>query len=525
MVIGLDGASFNFIEPFCRSGIMPNLGNFWSKSCHGELISSSPPITGAAWTTFMTGKLAGKHHILDYEQFRFSDNSIKFNSSVDIRAKTLWRIISDHNLKVAVVNVPATYPPEKVNGVLIAGHNVPNASAEYTYPAEFKAELLKIMPDYQDVLFRPHKVTNDEVFEKEVASHLRTVEHYSEATKLVDNKIYWDFLMVVFPHTDMGHKLWPYMDPAVCDLYPQRRDRIREIFRKLDNALGDLFKLAERRGADVIIMSDHGHCRLTGSVRANKLLQRWGYIRMANPLWRLTKRIGHEIRKLYAKGRFQGPSRHVDEKLGINWSKTKAVVCHSAMWGILYINVRGRQPWGIVEPGAEYEKIRNELVERFTAAVDPATGEKLFADVIKAETAFGPNQTPWDCPDLLLVPQEGMVVNGRLRGKWMVKKTEPEKAGGTHLLKGLWMAGGPNINRVPGFEARIQDLTPTILTLLGLAVPEDMDGKVLKEIFKSQVKVRLSKADDSVIADRQGSTYTAEEENQFKKRLQGFGYF
>jgi predicted AlkP superfamily phosphohydrolase/phosphomutase len=524
MVIGLDGASFNFIGHFCHTGVMPKLYHFWKKSCSGELVSSYPPITPAAWVTFMTGKLAGKHHILDNEQFRFSDYSLKYSSAADIQERTLWGIISAHNCKVAVVNVPMTYPPEKVNGILIAGHNVPNPLTQYTYPMAFKDELLNHIPDYLNVFPRRGNIEDTSVFNSAIEAHLRTVDHYHQAVRLVDSKLNWDFLMVVFPHTDIGHLMWRYMDPEISELYPDRRDRISCIFRKLDEALGNLFTIAEQRGAEVMIMSDHGHGILRGQVRPNKLLQQWGYIVMANPLQRFSRRICREYKKIRYKNKCTQPARRVDEKIGIDWSRTKAAVCHAVMWGHLYLNVRGRQPQGIIEPGKEYEKCRDQLIERFLAETDPQTGEKLFADVIKPETVYGPSKTTWDCPDLLLVPQEGMRVSKRIRRRWVIKRTDMKRANGTHLLNGLWMASGPQIKSPIQFQANIQDLAPTILTLMGLPIPDDMDGKVLTNLFKQQPEIHFTKTEPAEAATKDIPVYSMEQEKQIERKLADLGY-
>ncbi len=525
MVIGLDGASFNFIQPFCREGIMPNLHSFWQKSCSGELVSSYPPITPAAWVTFMTGKLAGKHHILDYEQFRFSDYSIRYNSGADVRPRTLWRIISDNGGRVGVVNVPMTYPPEQVNGILIAGHNVPNPSVQYTYPEAFKAELLRCVPDYLNHAPKAHDVRKTSVFESRVKEYMRTVNDYHRAVRLVDEKVDWDFLMVVFPHTDIGHKMWPYMNPQWSHLFPERRETVRRIFVKLDGALGDLFDLAATRGAEVIIMSDHGHGTMKGRVGANKLLQRWGYVTMVNPLRWLGKRLYRECEKIYYREKYTRPARHVDEKLGIDWSRTKAVVTSATMWGLLYVNVRGRQPLGVVESGREYENLREELRERFLAETDPETGERLFAEVIKAEEVYGASETPWECPDLLLVPQEGMKVDKRIRGDWVVRRApDVMDAPGTHLLKGLWMACGPRVKSDIRFEAGIQDVAPTILALMGLPVPQDMDGKVLTTIFKDEPRIRFDRSEHAETPKKDTTVYSVEEEKQIERYLADLGY-
>ena len=523
MVLGLDGASFNFIGPFCDLGVMPNLNRFRQRSCYGDLVSAYPPITPAAWVTFMTGKLPGQHQVLDFEQFRFEDNSLRYNTSADIHARTIWRIVSDAGRKVAAINVPMTYPPEEVNGILIAGHNVPNPDSPYTYPEDFKAKLLEQIPDYLQVKPERGNIEEPAIFDSFVTALTKTVDHYYEATRFVDAQIEWDLLMTVFPHTDMGHLVWRYMDPEISQQYPQRRERILNIFSKLDEALGKLFALAEERGAQVVIMSDHGHGRQVGWVRANKLLQKWDYICMTGKIQWFFRRMVREYQKWRYQDKYMRPARLVDEKLGIDWSRSKAAVCHTAMWGFLYLNVRGRQPEGIIEPGEEYEACRNELIERFRAENDTVTGEPLFMDVIKPETVYGESSVPWDSPDLLLVPQEGMKVNRRTRGKWTVKHTDPTTTEGTHLLHGLWMASGETIKTAQNFQANIQDIAPTLLTMLGIPVPKDMDGEVMLDIFRQSPSVQYTEAKEATTPTKDAG-YSAAEEEQIQQHLADLGY-
>jgi len=502
---------------------MPNLDNFWKRSSFGELVSSIPPMTPAAWITFMTGKLPGKHHVLDSEQFNCGDYSIRYNNSADVDSDTIWRIVSDQQRKVAALNVPMTYPPEQVNGIIIAGHNVPGPDSDYTYPSDFKKELLSHIPDYLNPLGLAGKSKHSRTFDDVVERALCTVDHYREATMLADSKLDWDLMMVVFPQTDVGHRLWPYMNPQTSHLWPQQRDRVSQIFSKLDDALGSLFALAERKSADVVIMSDHGHGTMAGHVRPNKLLEKWGYLKRMNPIKHLGKRIRWEYLKIFA-GKNNRPFRGVDEKIGVDWSRTKAAVCLSPMWGLLYLNVKGRQPLGIVAPGAEYESLRDELIERFSSAKDPDTDTPLFKAVLKAETVYGQSKTPWNCPDLIVIPQDGMQVSRRTRQNWITKYIPPEKAPGTHLPKGLWMASGPRVKPGLEFEANIHDLAPTILALMNLDIPDDMDGRALTDIFRNPAQIRFSKASGKTSESRPDDVYSAQEEKQIEQRLADLGY-
>lgn len=525
VIIGLDGASFNFIAPYCREGIMPNLNRFWQSGSSGDLASAYPPITPAAWTSFMTGKLPGKHHVLDFEQFNLADGSLRYNTSSDIKAATLWQIVSQGEGRVAVINVPMTYPPQAVNGILVAGHNVPNAESEYCYPADFKPQLLGEIPDYMQVKTKWHGLKDDGGFDRFIESKNRLVDHYLEAFQFVDQKVDWDLSMLVFPQTDMGHMVWEYMDPDHLHDSSPRRRRVLDIFTHLDDALGKLFALAERKNATVVIMSDHGHGKLLGHVRANILLKQWGYLKLGSPLQWLGRRLVREYHKFRTPNKYRRPARLVEEKLGIDWSRTRAVVAHTAEWGFLYLNVKGRRENGLIEPGEEYEKIRAELIERFQAELDPDTGEKLFAAIYKSEDIYGAAAEAWNCPDLVLRPQEGMKVNRKTRENWVVRYQSDDEIIGTHLHNGLWMAAGPGVAPGKHFAAAIQDIAPTVLALMNLPVPEDMDGRVLEDILTPETQVRYTAA----AADRTGAApsviYSPEEEKQIQQNLADLGYF
>jgi arylsulfatase A-like enzyme len=116
-----------------------------------------------------------------------------------------------------------------------------------------------------------------------------------------------------------------------------------------------------------------------------------------------------------------------------------------------------------------------------------------------------------------------MKVNRRTRGKWTVKHTNPATAKGTHLLHGLWIAAGENIKTDHSFQANIQDMTPTLLTMLEIPVPKDMDGKVLLDLFQHPPQVQYSAAKE-IAAPSQDTGYSAEEEEQIQQHLADLGY-
>ena len=139
-IIGLDGASLDVINFLSKKGLLPHISKFFEEGVYGELKSTYPPITPAAWVAFMTGKNPGKHGVYDFMtkipgMYVWEPTNVRINN-------TLWDTLSQVNKKVLIINVPMTYPPSKINGILISGLGTPSDNSVFTYPDEFKTFLM-----------------------------------------------------------------------------------------------------------------------------------------------------------------------------------------------------------------------------------------------------------------------------------------------------------------------------------------------------------------------------------------------
>ena len=148
LILGLDGATWDVLDPMIAAGRMPALKKFIEAGSAGVLHSTTPPITPAAWTTFMTGKGPGRHGIVDFEKYHVHTHELTFNSTFEIREQTLWELLSDKGLRVGSINVPMTYPPTPVNGFMISGFETPSTDVDFTYPPELKQEIMREIPNY-----------------------------------------------------------------------------------------------------------------------------------------------------------------------------------------------------------------------------------------------------------------------------------------------------------------------------------------------------------------------------------------
>lgn len=530
LIIGLDGATFDVLTPMMDSGRMPRLKAFIESGAAGVLRSTMPPITPAAWTTFMTGKGPGQHGIIDFEKFSVSDARLSFNSTFEIREKTIWDLLSDKGLRVGSVNVPMTYPPRPVNGFMISGFETPSVDAEFTYPPELKQEIFEVLPSYDyRTNWKRRGLSGEDVLTTNLDYIANSFEQGRRLAVHFGDKMGWDVLMLVYKLVDnLQHKAWKYLDPRYNAKYPREREMAANVFARLDDELGNLFEYAQRHDAAVMIMSDHGHGSLDGKVQANELLRKWGYLALDSAVKRASTRAKYLVRRL-SKGkstRFEQGSRGIESELAVDWSRTRACVMHAGIYGFLYLNLEGRGDQGIVGKD-EYETIRDDLIERFRAAETRAPDGRriqLFPEVHKTELLYGcKREDNPDLPDLLLVPQPGLAVVRKIRGSSAVRWSSEKRLEGTHRVEGVVALGGPHVAAGKTIEARIADMAPTALAMLGLRVPADMEGRVVTEAFDTEVRVEHEPPIDKPVAQRE-DVYSEEDEKILQQRLSDLGY-
>lgn len=530
LIIGLDGATFDVLDPLMDAGRMPNLRRFISSGVAGILDSTKPPITPAAWTTFMTGKGPGRHGIVDFEKYDVRSHRLTFNSTYEIQEKTLWELLSEKGLRVGSVNVPMTYPPRPVNGFMISGFETPSIDAEFTYPPELKRDILREMPNYNyRTNWRRRAFGGDEMLRENLDYISNSFDQGWQLTRLCGEKFGWDVLMLVFKLVDnLQHKAWKYLDPRFNRRYPRRAEMATQCFTRLDDVLGKLFAYAEANGATVLIMSDHGHGSLDGKAQPNLLLRNWGYLTLRSPLDQVQQRTAYWLHRL-TKGkatRFEQGSRGVERDIAVDWTRTLACVMHAGIYGFLYINLKGRGPVGIVDP-ADYESLRNEIAARLRAAetVDREGNPlRIFPEVYKTEELYGCSRehNP-DLPDLLLSPQPGLAVVRKIRGGAPVRWCSESRLEGTHRVEGVLALGGPNVRRGQRVRANIVDITPTALAALGLRVPIDMEGRVVKEAFTTDPIVEHEPPIRKALEEH-GEVYSEADRRVLEKRLSELGY-
>ena len=156
LIMGLDGVSWKLLKPWINDGKLPTLSKLLKEGAESDLRTTVPPISCSAWTSLFTGKNPGKHGIYEYT----SDLGELVNAK-SIKVEKIWQVLSYYNKRCCVINVPATYPVEKLNGYMVSSILTPPQEEIYSYPPELMSILKKhdyqIRVNYQNQIKLPNE--------------------------------------------------------------------------------------------------------------------------------------------------------------------------------------------------------------------------------------------------------------------------------------------------------------------------------------------------------------------------------
>ena len=528
LLIGIDGGTFKILQPGIASGQFPTFKKLILEGASGVLTSTIPPATSPAFPTLMTGKNPGKHGVFS---FITVGETKRHCNAVDIAGKTLWQILSDHGKKSLVVNIPLTWPPEKIDGVMVTGMMTPPGS-DYTYPPELAKMLDEVAQGYP-VTFNPKFwEASPKKFLKEI--HNLIDKQYKALSYLMDN-YEWSLLAYLFRATDIAsHNLWGNAHQDVMGVYEHVDSVIGEITKKTPNA-------------HVFIFSDHGFGDYFKNFNLNLYLKAIGLL-----VEQRTLPISKTPRKKAGKSS-ANPVSTVLAKLGLYRSHFRAVLPRRLLvlmrrifsqrfrkfFPISHLEVDKHRSKAYYErvllenPSItlnasnkqEYEALVKRLKTELSALRDPDTGESVISEIYhRNEVVHGPYVER--APDIIILLNEGYKASTTLVGSQIIEETG--KTMGAHDINGIFIAKGPFIRRsykVNGIH--IRDLAPTILHLLGLPIPEDLDGKMKGEIFipNSPPAKRAPEFYVPVVEEREAPRQlTAEEKDEITSRLKKLGY-
>lgn len=539
MVIGLDGATWTLLDGFIAEGVMPTLARLRGEGVYGPLWSVIPPMTATAWTSYQTGKGPGKHGIYDWTEPVGHSWVYRPIDSTRIQSATLFEDLSARGKRVATVNLPLTFPARPIAGIAVGDMLTPSKdSPGFVSPPSFRAELDQIAPDY---VIDTHLCEREDDIGPFLDRLRAMIEARGKVIRALLERERWDVFCTVWVEMDrMQHCLWHIFDPAHprhdARLAAAWRPAILDIYRLIDTRIAEMI---DRAGPDtnVYFISDHGFGPCRYKVFLNTWLAKEGFLvykeggRAARGRIQrarsLLDRAGLDTVKLVARARAMGADAWLGsagESLSrfaaeIDWTRTRAV-CHGT--NAIRINLQGREPTGIVPPEA-YAEVAAELRAKLLAMRDPEGNEVIQAVHTREELYQGPHVA--SAADVVIAHHDDSVWFYYSEGEVPERIFEPSDwASGNHKPDGLFCAWGPGI-RAGGHvgDAQIVDILPTLYAGLGVSIPDDGDGRVLREVFRPELGVRpLYRAAAAWTAPE--GVRDAASDAAIEARLRGLGY-
>lgn len=565
-IVGWDGATFDLIKPWVAEGKLPNIAKIMNGGVHGDLRSTLPPMTFPAWTSFMTGKNPAKHGIFDFTRQRPGSYDLEFLNGGQRKAPTFWKLLSDAGKKVISISVPCTYPPEKVNGVMLSGFDAPGLGGSNAvldskgmYPPNLCDELMREVGGHPVGSF-PMAEINQGQWDKALELIARAIKRKAATTKYLIKNKEWDCAMILFGESDgVGHDFWKFCDPNSPRFTNQpdnMSDSILRVYQELDRELGEIRELLPE-GTTILMMSDHGFggisdyalypntwLRDQGLLKFRGGLSNWASRKLDAIKLRAVATLPSTVKRMIyraAKGRLGGIEAKVRYGI-IDWDGSQAYFEENPYYPVLWLNVKGRQPNGVVEPGEEYEMLRTKLIDALEEWTDPETGEPVVVRAYRREEVYdGPNIE--EAPDIIVhwAEKQGYtyafrVSSKSVSGEW-TEQIDPKVVdkvasftgkSGSHRDIGIFLAAGPTIQQGKEIHgAHITDVAPTILHLLDVPVPADMDGHVLVNALddaKVSTEVAIGAAAEQTAEVAAHVDYDAEDDQAISERLRALGY-
>ena len=548
LVIGLDGVTFDLLGPWIEAGELPNLQRLMEQGTWGGLRTTLPPISSSSWSSFVTGVNPGKHGLVDFVFPGTDSYKVTMINSTSRRTRAIWDWLNDAGLKVGLLGIPTTYPTEPVDSFMISGFLSPGPDSDWAYPPELKAELKAELGGFQLAPNERYRSTRRlDLFLEDLTA---SVENRTQAALYLMRSKPWDLFTVVYWDTDMvQHETWRLLDPSHprhdLEEAAAHREQILAFHRKVD---ADVGRLLDEVDSDtlVVVMSDHGFGPVHSFFLTNNWLASLGLLKFRRNPWtafkRLLFRLGYTplgmfrvasalgLGRLRKKVRFQQKSGLVNRVFlsfdDVDWPRTRAFSIGS--FGQVYINMAGVHPQGIVQEGPEYEALKESIASEALTLRDPRTGELLVQRVYRREEIYsGPYLAR--TPDLIVLPRgwEYMAFGHADFGS--NKLVEPIAGlSGHHRPEGVVILSGAGVRAGAQLKkASILDLAPTILHALELAVPRDLDGRVLSEAFEetSPAARPVTHSEANVYKDGVPPHGLSDEEmEEVQEKLRGWGY-
>jgi predicted AlkP superfamily phosphohydrolase/phosphomutase len=516
LVVGFDAITFDLVDPLVQAGHLPNLSRLMANGVSSRMYCPPPTNSVAGWTLFATGTNVGKHGIYAFETMVPSTGEF-VGTDARLRAcAPFWKLLSEAGKKVVVINVPMTYPPDPINGVVISGMPVPPRAEVFTQPPELTSALRAL--GYS----APFGTLKNEQLLYDRLDELANLAGY------LMREVDWDSFVVVFTDPDkIGH------------LFIGDKQLLSRVYIKLDSTLANLIASANDP-TYVVVCSDHGLRETSRSFYLERWLYQEGLLVLKPDAelrqlvsWRTWQEKGVRGLAKYVKYRALkavvmarrwlglpslGSDTYISEWLRweerlmkydpVDWTRTRVYRSRADGGKANNCGLRINQRWleRSLDPDGEYERLCTEVISRLERAIDTETDEPFVDRIYRREELYhGPMLHR--LPDIII----------KLRDEYMVPKYswtddnirdprffETSAKYGCHHSDGVFILYGSGVKRNAKIKLELTDLAPLILYLMDVEIPSYMDGSVPVDAFNQEFlaarPVRIVQSDGDALS-------------------------
>jgi len=532
IVLGLDGATWDVLDPLIEAGRLPNLARLRREGYDGVLESTFPPITAPAWLSMATGQNPGKTGVF-YFQNRTDPDSFSFEmlGSDEFEGRSFWDVIDARGRSVGVFNFPMLYPPYALdNGFQVSGLGAPEDDS-ITAPAELRAELDEVTDGYTvkvpyaDPKYsgRPDALLTD--LHEALRTRSAAIEH------LLTDRRPSVFFGVVSVTDWAQHYFWRYYDETHALYDPEvardHGDALGELWERVDETVGMVADVAEREGAVLFVVSDHGFGPVNETFHSNTWLEATGFqaagdrsllTELRTTYFQHLRRVGEPIAAavpqlndlITAIGRrIRGsPEDTIDMEDSLVFAPRQNFTC-----GMLFM---------LSDDPADEQAVVDAL-----ESLTREDGQPVDPTVYRAEDLYHGDRLDV-APDVLFeIDGFECGVDPRPRADDAVFTTGPPSVArsGGHRRDGIYVVAGEGVEPGSGGRRSLLDVAPTLLYALDTPIPEVMDGEALTDAFTPEFRanrtLRRAPLADLVTVEAAGGRGDTE---AMQDRLEDLGY-
>ncbi|MDE3041408.1 MAG: alkaline phosphatase family protein [Nitrospirota bacterium] len=494
VIFGLDGGDAGFIQRWAQEGYLPTIASIMQRGCRGEISGPELMSTQGAWLSLFSGVSRSEHGYYYNRQLMPGTYDLRNVSVHDTHVLPFWSRLLNGSKKVAIIDALEAEPLPGLPGVQLANWAVQQQYNSAIVPPS--AEPASLLSDVHGQVGSPIHI---EVF-KPNSSFSEDLEAYRLMLKRIEEKgalcrrflaqDRCDLAVITFveAHT-AAHRLWDYRPEGIrhtdaTSEGSKLSTAIREVYQAIDRELGLLLKQLPDE-SNIFIISLFGMKDLyptTGLIEAfcrqlEYQAPAHGSLNSVNPLTLLRRAFGPDVRARMSRflpRRLQMRLETDRFRTETNWAKTKAFSIPALNTSFVRVNLRGREPQGIIEPGPEYERLLSQIEADLRQLVDVRSGKASVERVIRTAEVFrcGP---PSVLPDLCVEWKSTPYFMDRVRHpKVELVQARPQyNRSSYHTFSGFVAAAGPSI-RAGGDLGEVSplDFAPAFLSLMGEPFPQ-----------------------------------------------------